>query len=153
MAVWWLRLGAKEDDKVKLEWNVYTEDFNSREIKIFNIFNHARVCENVKKALKKFDNKAEFAEEVRKTLIWCYWSKCEWEIIITSFPARITKEELDRLNKESKDDAEKYGCEPRSMWISPSVGKKVDVYEQIMLNWNAFIDYLWAHKTKKVENT
>ena len=134
---------------MKLEWNVYTEDFNSKEIKVFNIFNHARFCDCVKKALKQFDNKEEFAEDVRKSLAWCYWSKCEWETVITSFPSRITKEELDRLNNEFKNDTEKYGHEPYSMWICPSVGKKIDVYDQIQLNWNVFVDYIWSHKRSK----
>lgn len=124
------------------------EDFNSREIKVFNIFNHAKFNEDVKKALKKFDNKEEFSEEVRKSLAWCYWSKCEWETIITSFPARITKEELDRLNEEFKNDTEKYGREPCSMWISPTVGRKVDIYDQIMLNFQHFINYIWSNKNK-----
>ena len=124
------------------------EDFNCREIKVFNIFNHAKFNEDVKKALKKFDNKEEFSEEVRKSLAWCYWSKCEWETIITSFPARITKEELDRLNEEFKNDTEKYGREPCSMWISPTVGRKVDIYDQIMLNFQHFINYIWSNKSK-----
>lgn len=134
---------------MKLEWNVYIEDFNSREIKVFNIFNHAKFNEDVKKALKKFDNKEDFSEEVRKSLVWCYWSKCEWETVITSFPTRITKEELDRLNKEFKNSTEAYGHEPYCLWMSPSVHKKIDVYEQVMLNWNVFIDYVWSCKNNK----
>ena len=131
---------------MNLEWNVYVEDWSNKEIKTFNIFNHATFCEDVKKALKKFDDKEEFAEELRKSLAWCYWSKCEWETVMVSFPARITKEELDRLNKEFKTNTEKYGHEPCSMWISPTVGKKIDVYSQVRLNWNVFVDHVWSHK-------
>ena len=134
---------------MKLEWNVFVEDWNRKEIKTFNIFQHGRFYEDVKKALKKIDNKEEFAEELRKSLAWCYWSKCEWETVITSFPARITKEELDRLNEEFKSDTEKYGHEPYSLWISPTVGKKVDIYEQVRLNWDIFVDYIWSHKKEK----
>ena len=132
-----------------MEWNVFVEDWNRKEIKTFNIFQHGRFLEDVKKALKKLDNKEEFAEEIKKSLAWCYWSKCEWETVITSFPARITKEELHRLNKEFKSDTEKYGHEPHSMYISQTVRKKVDVYEQVRLNWGIFIDYLWSHKKEK----
>ncbi len=134
---------------MKLEWNVYVEDWNAKKIRTFNIFNHSRFCEDVKKALKKFDNKEEFAEEVRKSLAWCYWSKCEYETVITSFPPRIAKEELDRLNNEFKNDTNKYGHEPHSVWVSPVIGKKVDIYEQVRLNWNIFVDYVWSHKRSK----
>lgn len=132
-----------------MEWFVYVEDWNSKEIKPFNIFQHGRFLEDVKKTLKKFGSKEEFAEEIKKSLAYYYWSKCEWETIITSLPTRITKEELDRLNEEFKSDTEKYGHEPYSMYILPTVRKKVDVYEQVRLNWGIFIDYLWSHKKEK----
>ena len=47
----------KESDKLKLEWNVYVHDFNKKEIKIFNIFNHGRFLEDVMKDLKKMRDK------------------------------------------------------------------------------------------------
>lgn len=134
---------------MKLEWNVYSCDFNNKKIETYNIFEHGRFLEDVKKSLKKCETKEEFAEKLRKSLAWCYWSKYEWETVITSFPARITKEELHRLNKEFKTDTEKYGHEPYSMWISPTVGKKVDIYEQVRLNWDIFVDYVWSYKRSK----
>ena len=134
---------------MKLEWNVFAEDWNAKKIKIFNIFDHGRFLEDVKKNLKKCETKEEFSEKLRRNLFYYFGSKCEWETIITSFPSRITKEELDRLNKEFKKDVDRYGHEPYSMCISPAVGKKVDVYEQVMLNWNIFVDYVWSHKRSK----
>ena len=134
---------------MKLEWNVFKENWNSKEIDTFNVFNHSRFYEDVKKHLKKCENKEEFAEELRKSLAWCYWSKCEYETVITSFPTRIDKEELNRLNEEFKKDAERYGHEPHTMWLSPVVGKKVDIYEQVRLNWDIFVDYVWSQKRSK----
>ena len=134
---------------MKLEWNVYVEDFNSREIKVFNIFNHAKFNEDVKKALKKFDNKEEFSEEVRESLAWCYWSKCEWEVVITSWVPHITISELDRLNKERENTKKIYSREPYRLYVNPEVGEKVDVYSQVRLNWNLFVDYLWSYKRSK----
>lgn len=134
---------------MKLEWNVYIEDWNAKKIKTFNIFNHSSFYEDVKKYLKKCESKEEFAEELRKSLACYYWSKCEWETVITSFPTRITKEELDGLNKEFKRDTEKYGHEPYSMWMSPAVSKKIDVYDQVMLNFSHVVDYIWSHKRSK----
>ena len=134
---------------MKLEWNVYTEDINSRKIKVFNIFDHGRFLEDVKKALKKFDNKEEFAEEVKKSLGYYYWSKCEWEVVITSWPPHIAMSELDRLNTECEEHIKKYDREPYRLCYNPDVGEKIDVYEQIQLNWNHFIDYVWSHKRSK----
>lgn len=29
-------------------------------------------------------------------------------------------------------------------WINPKEEKKIDVYEQLKLNWDRFIDYVWS---------
>lgn len=130
----------------KLEWNVYASSFNSDEIEIYNIFNHARLMEDVKKHLKKCKTKEEFAEEFKKTLMWCYWSKYEWESVVTSFPPRNEKDELDRLNNEYKEHIEKYGREPYKLCVNPTKYKKIDVYQQCMLNFNALVNYVWKSR-------
>jgi len=101
-----------------MEWNVYTYNFNARRVESHNIFNHPGVIEDCKKALKKFkDDKEQFIEEVRRSLMYYYWSKCEWEIVISDWP-------------------------PRPDWPD----EKVDVYDQVKLNWNNFIEYIWTHR-------
>lgn len=134
---------------MKLEWNVYTHDFNSREIKTFNIFNHGRFLEDVKKDLKKYNTKEEFAERLRGRLFYYYGSKCEWEVVITSWVPHITMSELDRINAEREESKKKYDRDPYSLYVNLDVGAKVDVYEQARLNWDVFVDYVWSHKKSK----
>lgn len=130
----------------KLEWNVYESDFNSKDIKVFNIFNHVRFADDVKKDLKKCKTKEEFAEKLRGNLMYYYGSKYEWETVITSFPSRIDRGELQRLNADFAKDTEQYGHEPYSMYVNPTVGKKIDVYQQCMLNFEKLCDYVWGNK-------
>lgn len=103
-----------------LEWNVYIENFNGREIVTYNVFSHP-MFSGIKKQLKK--NKditfEEFEKIVKKELTYHFWSKCEWEIILSAWP-------------------------PSDIFID----KKVSVYDQIMLNWNRFISYAWENKNK-----
>ena len=99
--------------EVKLVWNVYVSDFNAREIKIHNIFDHHRFLEAVMK-LKKITDYSEFCEELRKDLMYYYWSKCEWEIVLDDLAVRSDFEKL-----------------------------KIDVYEQVMLNSDQFYRYVW----------
>lgn len=129
-----------------LVWNVYRHNFNKNKIEVFNIFEHSKFMEDVKKALKKYNDKGEFAEEIRKSLLWCYWSKCEWEVVITSWVPHITISELDRLNAKREETLKKYNREPYGLYINPDVGEKVCVYSQVMLNWHFFVDYVWSHK-------
>ena len=105
----------KDRKKKELEWNVYYEDFNGKKIVPHNVFNHRRFNEDVKKSFKKNKDDFEaFKKETKSNLRYYYWSKCEWEIIL-------------------------------SAWINsgrvPEV--KIDVYDQVMLNFDLFAKYVW----------
>lgn len=135
-----------ESDNLKLEYYVYHHNFNGKSIEKFNIFDHGRFLEDVKKDLKKYETKEEFAERLRVHLFYYYGSKCEWEVVITSWVPRITMSELDRLNLERVMTVKDYNREPYSLYVNPDVAAKIDVYEQVRLNWDLFVDYIWAHK-------
>lgn len=122
-------------------WNVYVSKFNSKEIETYNIFTHGRfytrLCElakNLRRQLKNGEETIEvemckqgggpytkkisvrdyFFAEVRSELMYYFWSKCEWEIMITD-------------------------------WPRGEVEKKVDVFQQVEQNWEAFKEYLLDH--------
>ena len=107
-----------------LEWNVWVDDWNSKEFKTFNIFEHGRIREDLRKAYEKYGrgrnpDMGAFLEEARSTLMYYLWSKCEWEIVLDHWPGR--------------EDVP---------------GKKIDAYEQIRINWGAFSWYLWNHRSE-----
>ena len=95
----------------------------------------------------------EFAEKLKSNLQYYFWSKAEHEIVISSFPVHIKKEEFNRLTDEFKKDTKRYGHEPYGMWICPDVGIKIDIYEQVMLNFSHVVNYIWLHKRSKDEKT
>lgn len=103
-----------------LAWNVFREDFNARCIKVFNIFDHFSFREACGKAARKYkDDREKFTEEVRRSLMYFFWSKCEYEIILSSWPP------------DHRGDFQ---------------NRKVDVYEQVMLNWPLFAEYVWQNR-------
>lgn len=134
---------------MNLEWNVFRYDVNKQKIVTFNIFNHWKFDEDVQKSLKKFKDKDEFAEQLRHDLFYYFCSKCEYEVIITSFPTYITMNELDRLNEERDSHKEKYGKEPVHLNVCPDTGNKIDIYEQVMNNFDIFVDYVWNSKKRR----
>lgn len=107
---------VSEGDEImkKPVWNVFYNSMNSDEIKIFNVFNHGRFYDGLQKAIKKCKTKEEFAKAVKDESMYYFWAKCEWEILL-------------------------------SPWIGKKDGAclKIDVYEQLKLNWDAFVDYTW----------
>ncbi len=117
-----------------IHWNVYMEDFNQREIKTFDVFRHSSFCNDVEKLLKQRLSRDDFSRELKSRAMYYFWSKSEYEIVITSFPPHITKEELSRLNSE--DSFYRY-------MPSLETGLKVDIYQQLLLNWDRFVDYVY----------
>lgn len=108
-----------------MQWNVYVGDFNGRNIKVYNIFNHSGFAEDVKKIYKKYKDDFEvFSEAIRRSLSYYFWSKCEWEVIVSHWPPR----------EDFRDE-------------------KIDVYSQVMLNWDVFIKYVWEMThARKISN-
>lgn len=101
-----------------LTWNVFYADFNNKCIVTKNVFDNTRLLEDcVKNAKKNKDDKAAFAEQLRRDLMYYYWCKCEWEVILQSWPPR------DDFND-----------------------KKIDIFWQTYLNWDVFVDYVWSNK-------
>lgn len=139
----------RRENKLDLKYYVFYHDFNGKKIKPINIFEHGRFLNDVEKDLKKCSNKEEFSEVLKGTLFYYYCSKCEWEIIITSWTPHISIQELNRLNQERIDSLEKYDHEPYTLHVNPDVAEKIDIYDQVMLNWDLFLNYVWSYKDKK----
>lgn len=101
-----------------LTWNVYYHNFNTRRIETHNVFNHYRFWEDcIKNVKKNKDDREAFEKQLKQDLAYYYWSKCEWEIILSAWPPR-----------NDFDD------------------EKIDVFDQIYLNWDKFADYVWENR-------
>ena len=134
---------------MNLEWNVFYHDINKNKITTKNIFNHWKFNEDVQKSLKKFKDKDEFAEQLRRDLMYYFWSKYEHEVVITSFPPYIKTNELDRLNDERNLCREKNKRDPICLSVDLETGAKIDIYAQVMNNWDIFLDYVWNSKKRR----
>lgn len=77
-----------------------------------------------------------------------------------SFTEKVKKLLKDNLSRdEFEDGLKKYlmyymwsKCEYEiilSPWTGRADNIKIDVYDQIMMNWNSFVDYVWSLKEIK----
>ena len=131
---------------MNLEWNVYYEDINAKTIRPLNVFQHHGFREDVEETMKKSLTYEKFSHEIKRSAQYYFWSKSEYEVVITSWPPYIeTEEELLRLINEK---ANKFllGQSTKYLNIRPVVGEKIDIFDQLMLHWDRFIDYLWKEK-------
>lgn len=96
-----------------MKWNVYYHNFNQNKIEVFDIFNYYNFYRDVKELLWIHKTKNRFAENLKKELSYYFRSRAEWETVIKP-------------------------------WCGGDYeGIKIDVYDQIMLNWDLFVDYCW----------
>ena len=106
--------------KQKMKWNVIVEDFNSRKIVLYDIFTHSGFKKDVLDADKKCETNEEFLDKVKDSLSYYFWAKCEYEVFVESLF-------VSTLDKK----------------------RKIDAYEQVMMNWDVFANYLISNRKSK----
>lgn len=102
-----------------MTWNVFTFNFNTKKLNIYNVLSHTLFVESVERRAKELygDNLPDyikFKEYVKLELQYYFWSKCEYEVLLSAWPP----------NENIED-------------------KKIDVYDQVMLNFEQFYNYLY----------
>lgn len=144
---------------IELEWYAYNYNFNQKKLEIVNIFRYGNFEENVKKLLKKhkkLDDKEAFAEELRIELSCLFWSRCEYEIVLTrtdegriimspwvgdySVTLDVTCCEWFDFVGFFEKEYEKHGRHHNKTRL------KVDLYDQVRYKWNEFVEYVWNYK-------
>lgn len=98
-----------------MEWNVYYHDSNAKKIIEWNIFKHGSFRKETYDLLKSDLNKEEFIEQLKRSLMYYFWSKSEYEVLILP-------------------------------WVGEAENIKIDIYDQIMMNWDKFVNYVWSNK-------
>lgn len=96
------------------KWNVFYDNINARQITTFDIFRHNGFKTAVYKMLQECEDKAQFAEQLRKELAYYFRCRSEFEVCVTA--------------------------------LFGDADKKIDIYTQVYLNWDAFVDYVWSFK-------
>ena len=136
---------------MNLKWLVYMSGFNQNSFEAHNIFDHSRFFESMMKHLKKCKTKEEFADKIRSELMYNFWSKCEYEVLLEDRDGRIIMKpwigckdyELDVTDNQDFDWQGFYK-EKRNERSGECI--KIDVYDQIRYRYNEFVDYVWAFK-------
>lgn len=106
-----------------LQWNVFLPSRNGEEISPYNIFDHSGFRRDIRKTAKTVFEHDAFVESVRRDLMYYFWTKCEYEIVICPF-----------------------GSAPEN------TRKKVDVFTQVWNNKDAFIWYCLCNREELVSD-
>ena len=106
-----------------LKYNVWIFNFNQQEIEIYNVFRHYGFFKTIKKILLEYETIEDFSEQLKKEVMYHFWAKAEWEIIIQPWS----------------------GC-----CDIKKTAKKIDVYDQLTMNWEHFVKYIWDNKQEVI---
>lgn len=143
--------------KTELIWNIYYHNFNRDKIEEFNVFRHTSFMKDIKKIFEEFkksEDKDAFTERINRELHYYFWSKSEWEVIITKIDGKIilypwvgskTKDTLDVTNTTDFNWIEFYE-DIKKKYLFSDGPIKIDAYDQIRFRFNEFIDYCWNNR-------
>lgn len=106
--------------KKELKWYALYWDSNDNTLKTTNVIHEALIAE-VKKAIKKGYDSIAIRNIVKSYLVWHYWSKCEWEVLVS--PLFTRKAEEDEV--------------------------KIDIWTQLEPNLDVITEYLITNLTPK----
>ena len=128
-----------------LSWRVLRENPNKRTIEYYDIFKGGHLQEEIEALMHSAHSKEEFAAMLKKKLMYHYWARSEHEVVITSSPPYIETQEVGELKAEVDDYRRQY--ERDLVRVSPNltVATKIDIFDQISMNWPQFVDYVWEN--------
>ena len=112
--------------------------------------------EKIKAAKSKARRKELFKQWVRGRSLYMFWARCEWEMLIGSWPygSKNINEQMKWFMSEERD-LDKYNDSLILDNIITSDMQKIDVHRQIEMNIDIIVDILYNELKldKKYENS
>lgn len=139
-----------------LSWKVKNFDCNADKIEDYDILKYRE--DFIKKLKKKCETKEEFSKKMCREMMWSYWSKAEYELII-----RLTDDGRVVLlpwcgSRDPEGEAVDVTEDTTFDWrgfATENIGKsiykneaKIDIYSQLEYRWKEFVDYCWHTRLK-----
>lgn len=145
---------AKREYK-SLSWKVKNYVFQNK-IEDYNVLQYRE--DKIKKLKKKCATKEEFAEAMQREMMYHFWSRAEYELIIEIDDYdRIWLEpwcgckEPEKVRVDVTDDESFDWRGFAEIHIGTQIYKnkaKIDVWDQLFYSWFDFIDYCWHTRLK-----
>ena len=153
--IWEVKDMAKREFK-PLSWKVKNYLCNYNKTWDYDVLKYRE--DQIKKFKKKSATKEEFAEAMRREMMWQYWSRAEYEVIIEvdddnriwlkpwvgcRNPDEVKIDVTDDQNFDWRGFANEH--------IDKQIYKneaKIDIFDQLQWKWDEFIDYLWYTRLK-----
>ena len=139
-----------------MTWTVKNFDCNAQVIKNYDILKYRE--DLIKTLKKKCKTKEEFSEQMRREMMYRYWSKAEFELIIRLtdggeillLPWCGSRDPENQAVYVTKDKSFNWK-EFAEIHINKQIFKneaKIDIFDQLEYKWDEFINYCWNSNVK-----
>lgn len=114
-------------------WNVFYFDVNKKKIIVRNLFEMSITFngdfEKFKYTQQGNTTREDFERQLKLILMYTFWCRRDYEIAMSdlcwTYPDTTDGDKLREYDHYEK------------------TATKVDVYSQVMANWDRFVDYVW----------
>ena len=129
-----------------LSWKVLNYNCNANKIEEYDVLSHK--LEWIKKAKKKCKTKEGFSDLLEREMMWQYWSRAEYELILVNCNGELWLEpwcgcrdpEAVRVDVSNDDFWRTFALNYENWWDNRA---KIDIYDQLKFKWTKFVDYCW----------
>ena len=139
-------------EKIKMKWNVVFEDYETGKLTLFNVFDDVGFRLDVEEIMKQKYDKKQFLYKLDCTAWFHFGSKIEWELFYYRSPITINAEEIKRIADEYQKRLESGENNLDDFEVKPKKWRKIDVNQQLHVNWDHFTNYVWNESKKEVKS-
>lgn len=136
--------------RLPFSWKVLHHNCNTDKIEEYDVLKYK---EDFIKKLKKEcgSNKEQFAEKLDREMMWQYWSRAEYELILINCNGKLFLEpwcgsrnpEEVRVDVSDDDFWRGFALNYNNWWDDRA---KIDIYDQLKFRWDEFVDFCWNTK-------
>lgn len=131
-------------------FNVLEFDINSKKPKPYDVLPYFRECwkskynKEEKETIKKTRSKELFKNYIRAEAHYQFWARCEYEMLVASWPFGSHRliEDMKEFLKNNPDLDDYSKCIDFENIVINDM-KKIDIYDQIMMNIDVIVDILY----------
>lgn len=131
-----------------MKWNVVFEDYETGKLKLFNVFDDVGFRLDVEEIMKQKYDKKQFLYKLDCIAWFHFGSKIEWELFYYRSPIIINAEEIKRIADEYQKRLESGENNLDDFEVKPKKWRKIDVNQQLHVNWEHFANYVWSEYQK-----
>lgn len=131
---------------MKFSWLVMNYNYNANKIEQCDVLTHR--VDWMRKLKKKAKNKEEFSDLLDREMMWQYWCRVEYELILEKCNHELWLKPWCgcRNPEEVKIDVteevfwQEFAKQFNNWWDDEA---KIDIYDQLKFKWSEFVDYCW----------